>query len=86
MLKRGPPMRAALAKELDFLEEDGVESDRLGERHPDDGLNEDLARRTRIPSDRFGAFHADQAHPDSRSETTQASLHVACDFRDYFNH
>ena len=49
----------------------------FGERHTDDGLNEDFARGAGIAADGFGGFGADQTDADGGAEETECASDIA---------
>ena len=52
----------------------------FGERHTDDGLNEDFARGAGIATDGFGGFGADETDADGGAEETECASEIASDF------
>ncbi len=91
MAERGAAPRAGrgVAGESLFAEEESVEGDGLGQRHADDGLDEDLARGTRVAPDRFNGLGADKTHANGGGDAAQAPLNiteVATDFSEELDH
>jgi hypothetical protein len=60
-------------------EEQRENTETFGERHTDDGLNEDFARGTGVATDGFGSFGADEADADGGAEETECASDVAGD-------
>ena len=67
-------------------EEQSQDTKPFGERHTDDGLNEDFAGGSRIPSDRFGGFLSDEAHADGGAEQSKRAGNIAGEFSDGGDH
>jgi len=61
-------------------EEQRENAETFGERHPDDGLHEDLAGRAGIATDSFSGFVADHADADGGAEQTESAADVTGDF------
>src|SRR4051812_3807433 len=77
-----------LAREPNELlaHEERVERDRFGERHAENGLDEDFDGRARIASNAFDGFGADEAHAYGGGETAESALDAAGDFSEYWDH
>jgi hypothetical protein len=60
-------------------EEQRENAETFGERHTDDGLNEDFARGAGIATDGFGGFGADKTDADGGAEKTECASDVAGD-------
>ena len=69
-----------------LAEEERVERDSFSQRHADDGLDEDLARRTWIAADAFDGLGADQTDTNGRREATESALDAAAYFSDDGDH
>ena len=61
-------------------EEERENAETFGERHPDDGLDEDLAGSAGIAADGFRGFLADKADADGAAEKTEGRGNVAGEF------
>jgi len=85
MRARGAGNRSVITKE------NGVERDRLGQRHTNDGLDEYLARRARITADSFHSLGTHEPHADGGGDAAKGALNgfdvtSDGDFSDYVNH
>src|SRR5688572_10161914 len=69
-----------------LAEEQRVEGDGFGERHADDGLNEDLAGSAGIASDALDGLGADETDTDGGGEAAEGALNAAGDFSDDWDH
>ena len=67
-------------------EEQSQDTETFGERHTDDGLNEDFAGGSRIPADSFGGFLSDEADADSGAEQSKRAGNIAGEFSDGGDH
>ena len=56
----GPAYRPARKR----LDEQGDKTETFSKSHPDDGLDEDLGRGTRVAAERLDSFHADKTDAD----------------------
>jgi len=61
-------------------EEQRENTETFGERHTDDGLNEDLTGRAGIATNGFGGFLSDQTDAESGTEKTESAGDIAGDF------
>jgi hypothetical protein len=84
-MERIAPAIAPAREEL-ISEEQGVESDRFGQCHADDGLNEDFAGSSRITADALDGFGADEADANSGREAAEGALNAAGDLSEFCDH
>ena len=61
-------------------EEERENTKTFSEGHSDDGLDEDLAGRAGITTDRFSGFLTDQTDAESGTEKTESAGDIAGDF------
>jgi hypothetical protein len=79
--------RAAGSKDRRLLgEEQREDTETFGERHTDDGLDEDLAGSGWIATDGFSSFLADETDANGGAEETECAGDVALDFSDDVDH
>lgn len=69
-----------------LTEEQGVERDGFGQRHADDGLDEDFAGSAGIAADAFNGLGSDETDADGGGETAEGALDAAGDFSDDWDH
>jgi hypothetical protein len=78
-------MRQRGDKQL-LAEEQRVEGNGFGQRHTDDGLNEDLAGCAWVTADSFDGLGADEAYANGGGETAERALNATTDFCDGEGH
>ena len=61
-------------------EEEREDAETFGERHTDDGLDEDLAGRAGVAADGFGGLLADETDADGAAEETEGAGDVTSEF------
>ena len=63
-------------------EEEREDAETFGERHADDGLDENLAGSAGVATDGFSGLLADETDADGGTEETERAGDVASDFSD----
>jgi hypothetical protein len=61
-------------------EEQREHAETFGERHTENGLNEDFARSAGIAADGFGGFGSDKTDTDGGAEKTECAGEIASNF------
>ncbi len=86
--EEGEKDRAAGRRRRESLlaEEQRVERDRFRQGHADDGLDEDLPRRTGVATDALDGLRADKAYANCGGETAEGALDAAGHFSDNCDH
>lgn len=64
-------------------EEQGVERHGLGQRHTDNGLDQNLAGRTGIAADGFDSLGANHSDTNGCGHATEGALNATCDTCDF---
>ena len=70
----------------DYFARNSARMQTFGERHTDDGLDEDLAGSAGIAADGFGGFVADETDAEGGAEKTECAGDVASDFSEEDGH
>src|SRR5436190_24323422 len=65
-----------------FDEDERTNAQAFGERHADDGLDENLARSSGIAANGFSGFEADETDAQRAAEETERGADVALEFSD----
>ena len=80
MVRKTKWQRAGARCRLNHLaEEQRQDAETFGERHTDDGLNEDLAGSGGIATDGFGGFEADETDADGGAEEAEGTREITGD-------
>jgi len=82
----GGPAAWQVTTRLFLAEEQRVERDRFGQRHTEDGLNEDLAGRAGIAADGLDGLGADHRYADGGGDASESTLNITSDFCNDVDH
>src|SRR2546425_2508701 len=69
-----------------FHHEERVEDDGFSQRHTEHRQGDYFSERAGIAPDRFGRFHAHEPHADGGTQSAQADVNAAAQFRQHWRY